>query len=179
MWLAQGDGHNDLFPRAATVILHMACVQRDPVLDSQRIGRARGCQMSQSTADSDRMTVQGLLDEALMSGARVIAGAHRLDAELSWVLPLNEVLAQPDRLDAVAVYARPEALVGNGATLSTLGARGATALVVDGVTPADVARTALPPSFVIIEMGIPVGFAALNRLLAERALSQEVHVMRY
>ena len=28
-------------------------------------------------------------------------------------------------------------------------------------------------------MGFPVGFAALNRLLAERALSQEVHVMRY
>jgi sugar diacid utilization regulator len=135
--------------------------------------------MSQSTADSDRMTVQGLLDEALMSGARVIAGADRLDAELSWVLPLNEVLAQPDRLDAVAVYARPEALVGNGATLSTLGARGATALVVDGVTPAEVEGTALAPSLAIIEMGIPVGFAALNRLLAERALSQEVHVMRY
>ncbi len=32
---------------------------------------------------------------------------------------------------------------------------------------------------VIIEMGLPVGFAVLNRLLAERALSQEVHVMRY
>ena len=100
-----------------TVILHMACVQQDPVRIVNESGERGVCQMSQSTADSDRMTVQGLLDEALMSGARVIAGADRLDAELSWVLPLNEVLAQPDRLDAVAVYARPEALVGNGATL--------------------------------------------------------------
>jgi sugar diacid utilization regulator len=32
---------------------------------------------------------------------------------------------------------------------------------------------------VIVEMSFPVGFAALNRLLAERALNQEVHVMRY
>ena len=129
--------------------------------------------------DSGRMTVQGLLDEALMSGARVFAGADRLGLELNWVLPLNEVLSQPDPLDAVAVYARPEALVGNTGALSALTARGATTLLVDGSVPADVARSGLPPALVVIEMGLPVGFAALNRLLAERALSQEVHVMRY
>lgn len=135
--------------------------------------------MTGSHTDTGRMTVQGLLDEALMSGARVFAGADRLDLELNWVLPLNEVLSQPDPLDAVAVYARPEALVGNTGALSALAARGATTLVVDGSVPADVARSGLPPGLVVIEMGLPVGFAALNRLLAERALSQEVHVMRY
>jgi sugar diacid utilization regulator len=135
--------------------------------------------MTGSHTDTGRMTVQGLLDEALMSGARVFAGADRLDLELNWVLPLNEVLSQPDPLDAVAVYARPEALVGNTGALSALAARGATTLVVDGSVPADVARSGLPQGLVVIEMGLPVGFAALNRLLAERALNQEVHVMRY
>jgi sugar diacid utilization regulator len=135
--------------------------------------------MTRSPTDGGRMTVRGLLDESLMSGARVVAGADRLDVELNWVLPLNEVLSQPDPLDAVAVYARPEALVGNSGALSALAARGATTLLVDGALPADVARSGLPPRLVVIETGLPVGFGPLNRLVAERALSQEVHVMRY
>ena len=114
-----------------------------------------------------------------MSGARVVAGADALDTALNWVLPLNEALSEPNPLDAVAVYARPEALVGNAGALSALPARGATTLVVDGPIPPDTVHSGLPPGMVIIEMGLPVGFAALNRLLAERALSQEVHVMRY
>ncbi|WP_458319526.1 PucR family transcriptional regulator [Mycolicibacterium brisbanense] len=133
--------------------------------------------MAATPTDSERMTVAGLLDESLMSGSRVVAGADRLGVELSWVLPLNEVLTQHDPLDAVAVYARPESLVGNSAALSALIARGATTLLVDGAVPADLGP--LPEGLIVIEFGIPVGFAALNRLLAERALSQEVHVMRY
>lgn len=135
--------------------------------------------MTHSTADPDRMTVRGLLDESPLANARVVAGEELLDRELTWVLPLNEVLSAPEPLDAVAVYARPEALVGNGPSLSALTARGATTLLVDGSVPADVLRYGLPPRLVVVELGIPVGFAALNRLLAERALSQEVHVMRY
>ncbi|MEV0671084.1 helix-turn-helix domain-containing protein [Mycobacterium sp. NPDC050441] len=133
--------------------------------------------MTAPLAETGRMTIQGLLDEALMSGARIVAGADRLDLELSWVLPLNEVLSQHDPLDAVAVYARPESLAGSAPALSALAARGATTLLVDGVLPPDLSP--VPDRLVIIELGIPVGFAALNRLLAERALSQEVHVMRY
>ncbi|OBB28605.1 PucR family transcriptional regulator [Mycolicibacterium peregrinum] len=133
--------------------------------------------MTAPPADTGRMTIQGLLDEALMSGARVVAGTDRLGMELSWVLPLNEVLSQHDPLDAVAVYTRPESLTANGAALSALAARGATTLLVDGVVPPDLGP--VPDRLVIVELGIPVGFAALNRLLAERALSQEVHVMRY
>ncbi|OCB48790.1 PucR family transcriptional regulator [Mycobacterium vulneris] len=133
--------------------------------------------MSAPPADTGRMTIQGLLDEALMSGARIVTGTDRLDLELSWVLPLNEVLSQHDPLDAVAVYARPESLAAGTAALSALAARGATTLLVDGVVPPDLGP--VPDRLVIIELGIPVGFAALNRLLAERALSQEVHVMRY
>jgi sugar diacid utilization regulator len=135
--------------------------------------------MTASPMHSDRLTVHGLLDESLMSGARVVAGVDRLDVELNWVLPLSEVLSQPDRLEAVAVYARPEALAGNSGAMSALVARGAATLLVDGVLPLNFCRSGLPSTLVVIEMGIPVGFAALNRLLAERALNQEVHVMRY
>lgn len=135
--------------------------------------------MTRTHTDGGRMTARGLLDESLMFGARVVSGEDLLDVELNWVLPLNEVLSQPDSLDAVAVYTRPEALVGSGGTLSALIARGATTLLVDGAVPADLVRTGLPPRLVVIELAVPVGFAALNRLLAERALSQEVHVMRY
>nr|WP_236950399.1 helix-turn-helix domain-containing protein [Mycobacterium sp. MS1601] len=114
-----------------------------------------------------------------MAGAQVLAGADRLHAELQWVLPLSEVLSRHDPLDGVAVYSRPEALFGKHGTLTALAARGATTLLVDGSLPAEFLATGLPPSLVVIELGFPVGFAALNRLLAERALNQEVHVMRY
>lgn len=126
----------------------------------------------------DRMTVAGLLDESLMSGARVISGHEQLGRELHWVLPLSEVLSRHEPLDGVAIYARPEALLGTAGALAALAARGATTLVVDGSVPADFPPD-LPAGLVVVEMAFPVGFTALNRLLAERALSQEVHVMRY
>ncbi len=135
--------------------------------------------MSATSDDDDRLTVAGLLDESLMSGARVIAGTDRLQVELQWVLPLTEVLSRPDPLAGVAVYCRPEALIGKHGTLAALAARGATTLLVDGTMPTDLTQSVLPPQLVVIEIGFPVGFAALNRLLAERALNQEVHVMRY
>lgn len=134
--------------------------------------------MSAPVDEDDRLTVAGLLDESLMSGARVLAGADRLHVELQWVLPLSEVLSRPDPLAGVAVYSRPEALIGKHGTLTALAARGATTLLIDGSAPAEL-TAALPPQLVVIELEFPVGFAALNRLLAERALNQEVHVMRY
>ncbi|MBD0323104.1 MAG: helix-turn-helix domain-containing protein [Aldersonia sp.] len=135
--------------------------------------------MAESPTGSGRMTVHGLLDESLLSGARVVAGKEHLDAALSWILPLSEVLSRHDPLAAVAVYARPEALIGSPASLSALRSRGATALIVDGALPPDVADTEIPADLVVVELDFPVGFAALNRLVAERAISQEVHVMRY
>ncbi|CAN5738386.1 hypothetical protein BH10ACT9_BH10ACT9_23990 [soil metagenome] len=135
--------------------------------------------MPEHGSDNDRLTVAGLLDESLMTGARVLVGADRVAAELQWVLPLAEVLSRTDPLDGIAVYTRPEALLGRQGALTALAARGATTLLVDGAVPAEFLESALPPNLVVVEMSFPVGFAALNRLLAERALNQEVHVMRY
>lgn len=144
------------------------------------IGEQHRFDMATAHANADegnRLTIQRLLDEPLMSGARVVAGAERLDDELTWMLPLSEVPPWPDPLDAVALYARPEALRANDTMLTAIAARGATVLVVDG--PIDLPRSALPVGLVVIEMALPVGFGALNRLLAERTLSQELQVMRY
>jgi sugar diacid utilization regulator len=135
--------------------------------------------MAATAADSERMTVQGLLDESLMSGARVVAGADRLDRALTWVLPLSEVPPVPEPLDALAVYARPQTLRDSRATLTAVAARGAATLVVDGAIPSDFPRSGLPAAMVVIEMASPVGFGALNRLLAERTVSYELHAMRY
>ena len=135
--------------------------------------------MSEHGSDSDRLTVSGLLDESLMAGARVLSGADHVLAELHWVLPLAEVLWRTDSLEGIAVYTRAEALLGNRGALAALTARGATTLLVDGAVPAAFLQSSLPSDLVIVEMAFPVGFAALNRLLAERALNQEVHVMRY
>ncbi len=129
--------------------------------------------------DGDQMTIRGLLDESLMSGARVIAGADRLDQALTWVLPLAELPPPPDPLDALAVYVRPEALRDSRPTLAALAARGASTLLLDGALPSDFPHGQLSAGLVVIEMASPVGFAPLNRLLAERSLSQELHVMRY
>jgi sugar diacid utilization regulator len=129
-------------------------------------------------AHDHRMTVRGLLDESPLAGARIVAGADLLDRELTWVLPLGEVASGSEPLDAVAVYARPEALRGIPSVLAALAARGATTLLIDGTVPDDALPTG-PVRLTIVELATPVGFAALNRLLAERALSQEMHVMRY
>ncbi|CAN5397789.1 helix-turn-helix domain-containing protein [soil metagenome] len=138
-----------------------------------------GEEMPEEGTDNNRLTVAGLLDESLMAGARVVVGTDHVLTELHWVLPLAEVLSRTDPLDGIAVYTRPEAVLGNVGALTALAARGARTLLVDGAIPAEFLQAALPAGLVVVEMGFPVGFAALNRLLAERALNQEMHVMRY
>ncbi|MFD6856060.1 PucR family transcriptional regulator [Rhodococcus sp. NPDC060090] len=112
-----------------------------------------------------------------MEGARVAPADVDLDRALTWVLPLGEVLGRYDDLSGVAVYTRPEALTANTQAVSAIAARGAAALIVDGAAPTS--STTWPSGLPVIELDLPVGFAALNRLLAERSLTQEVHVMRY
>ncbi len=126
---------------------------------------------------SPRLTVRGLLDEQLMEGARVVPADVDLDRALTWVLPLGEVMGRYDDLSGVAVYTRPEALTADTQAVSAIAARGAAALIVDGAAPTS--STTWPSGLPVIELDLPVGFAALNRLLAERSLTQEVHVMRY
>lgn len=126
-----------------------------------------------------RLTLGGLLDEALMEGARVISDHADSQAPVTWALPFAEVMTRYDDLAATVVYARPESLAAKPSSLSSLAARSASAIIVDGPLPPAVTREQIPGDLVVIEMGFPIGFSALNRLLAERTLTQEVHVMRY
>nr|VTP00528.1 Purine catabolism regulatory protein [Mycobacterium riyadhense] len=134
---------------------------------------------SEPSIDTNELTIRRLLDESLMSGARVVSGADQLDRELTWILPLTEVPPLPNRLEAVAVYARAEAVAGGGILLASLASRGAAVLVVDGPISAEVRHSGLPTGLVVIEMASRVGFAALSRLFATLTLNQEVPVMRY
>ncbi|NDZ92901.1 PucR family transcriptional regulator [Streptomyces sp. SID6673] len=126
-----------------------------------------------------RLTLGGLLDEALMEGARVVSDRADALAPVTWALPFAEVMTRYDDLSATVVYARPESLAAKPTSMGSLAARSATAIIVDGPLPAAVTPEQIPADLVVIEMGFPIGFSALNRLLAERTLTQEVHVMRY
>ena len=127
---------------------------------------------------SPRLTVQGLLDEKLMAGARVVSGDVHLDRMLDWVLPLSEVTGNYDDLSSIGVYTRPEFLTSERRVLEILAERKAVALIVDGPY-APSTGVSVPAGLVVVQLPLPVGYFALNRLLAERALNQEVHVMRY
>lgn len=132
--------------------------------------------MSARHEQIERLSLRALLEEPLFGTARVLAGGANVDGLLTWCLPWDEVMSRPDPLGEVVVYARPELLSAVGSKLKSLSARGAGALVIDGTAPSD---AEWPPGLPIVELGFPVGFTALNRLLAERALTQEAHVMRY
>nr|WP_308192038.1 helix-turn-helix domain-containing protein [Gordonia zhenghanii] len=101
------------------------------------------------------------------------------NAPVTWALPLAEVMVRYDRLDATIVYARPESLAAKASTFTSLLSRGSSALLVDGPFPTSIDSDDVPDGLTVIEVPLPIGFAALNRLLAERTLTQEVHVMRY
>ncbi|EOM75284.1 PucR family transcriptional regulator [Rhodococcus rhodnii] len=126
-----------------------------------------------------RLTLGGLLDEPLMDGARIVSDGTDTQAPVTWALPLTEVMNRYDDLSATVVYARPESLSAKTAGMSSLAARGASAIIVDGSLPDAVTRDLIPADLVVVELSFPIGFGALNRLLAERTLTQEVHVMRY
>nr|WP_070380985.1 helix-turn-helix domain-containing protein [Rhodococcus sp. WMMA185] len=129
-----------------------------------------------SSEDNERLSVRGLLEEPLMASARVLSGREGLGAAVTWCLPWGEVMGRRDSLSDVAVYARPETLSAHLTELETVVTRGASVLVVDGPAPTEISW---PAALTVVELERSVGFTALNRLLAERALTQEAHVMRY
>ncbi|MEV0947398.1 helix-turn-helix domain-containing protein [Rhodococcus sp. NPDC049939] len=129
-----------------------------------------------SNAEDERLSVRGLLEEPLMASARVLAGEEGLVEAVTWCLPWSEVIDRRDCLSDVAIYARPESLPTKHRELEAVAARRASVLIIDGSAPRDITW---PANLTVVELELPVGFTALNRLLAERALTQEAHVMRY
>lgn len=116
--------------------------------------------MAATPTDSERMTVAGLLDGSLMSGARAWSRAPTASVELSWVLPLSEVLTQHDPLDAVASMLRAaRVMVGNGA--ATVGAHRRAAPRPCWWTARSRPISGHPPGSSSSGFGIPVRFAAL------------------
>lgn len=127
-------------------------------------------------AESERLSVRGLLEEPLFANGRLLSGADHLDRPVTWCLPWDEVMSRPDSLVDVAVYVRPETLANYRGDWRSLAARGAAILIIDGAAPENCRG---PDDVPVFEIGFPVGFTAMNRLLAERALTQQAHVMRY
>ncbi|WP_261984500.1 PucR family transcriptional regulator [Rhodococcus sp. WS3] len=126
--------------------------------------------------EAERLSLRGLLEEPIFDKAHVLSGYDQMDSQVTWCLPWDEVLSRPDSLVGVVVYTRPDTLSGAALALKSLLARGASAVIVDGTAPSS---TVWPKALPAVELAFPVGFTVLNKLLAERALTQEAHVMRY
>lgn len=128
---------------------------------------------------TNELTIGKLLDESLMAGACLVSGVDQLHRELTSILPLTEVPSMPHRLDAVALYARPEVLADGVSLLNAMASRGVPLLLVDGPIPAEFSESGLPTGVVVVEMSSRVGFAALSRLFAKLTLDGELQAMRY
>lgn len=125
----------------------------------------------------DPIDVARLCQEGLLSGAEVIAGAGLLHNEVGWVLPWDQIGA--GEAEGVGLVADARQLDSAGrAGLQSLAERGVSVVFVVGTTPT-ATDLLIDAPFPLVQMAPSVTFPALNRLVAELALSKQAHVLRY
>lgn len=129
------------------------------------------------------VTLGVLLEEPALRSHVLVGPADARDTIVSWVLPLSEVAATTEVLDDVAVFARASDFRDDAERLQSvlrdLGRRRCAAVILAA------ARAALevpPPG-----SGVPpvvladahLDYRAINRLVAEKNLAQDAHVLAY
>lgn len=126
------------------------------------------------------LTVAALLEEPLLRGAALLhpLGGPALGA-VTWALPLAQALVDKSSLDGVLVHLSAiESADLSSESAASLSRRGAVGLIVtsDG-TP--ILPRHLPDTLAIVRMTAAVSFHQLNRLVAEKVLSYQTHVLEY
>ncbi|WP_433288935.1 PucR family transcriptional regulator [Micromonospora sp. CA-244673] len=125
-------------------------------------------------AEPQQLTVGRLLQERLLSPARMTASADVLDTAVTWCLPWDDVAAGADPLTGVVVHARADQV--RAAVLRNIGRRGAAAVVVAGGAGDLTDPLAEVP---VVHVGAHVAFRQLSQLVAELVLARDTHVLRY
>lgn len=123
------------------------------------------------------LTVRSLLEEPVMVGSVVLAGAEALGSHVTWVRPLSDVVADDDRLDRVAVHGRETDL--DARTVLELSRRGVAAVLVREGTGPRWEQQAPPKGLPVIGLAKGARPDLVARHVARLSLAHESHVLRY
>lgn len=134
--------------------------------------------------DHQRMTLGLLLEEPLLRASSVFADAGALERPVSWCLPWSVVTRGAEAVQHILVHVDEDlsAAVVEAVCreIPTLRARGISALAVNTSEPAEQLREAACAAGLPL-LGLPEHTAhlALSRLVAEKNLANEAHVLQY
>jgi sugar diacid utilization regulator len=134
--------------------------------------------------DHDRVTLGALLEEPLLRSSTVVAPADALERPVSWCLPWS-VAARgaevgQDMLVHVDEDLSPAVVEALCREVPTLHARGVAALAVNASEPGELLRdAALAAGLPLLGLPEQTAHLALSRLVAEKNLANEAHVLRY
>ncbi len=134
--------------------------------------------------DHERVTLGSLLEEPLLSSATVVATDDALARPVSWCLPWSVATHGAETGQHMLVHVdedlSPAVVDALCREMPTLHARGVSALAVNASEPGELLRKAACAAGLPL-LGLPgqTAHLALSRLVAEKNLANEAHVLRY
>ncbi len=134
--------------------------------------------------DHERVTLGSLLEEPLLRSCTVVAADDALERPVSWCLPWSVATRGTEAVQHTLVHVDEDlspALIGALCQqVPTLHARSVAALAVNASEPGELLRKAARAAGLPL-LGLPEQTAhlALSRLVAEKNLANEAHVLRY
>ncbi|GEM_PF-1363186 len=140
--------------------------------------------MSARQGDHERVTLGSLLEEPLLCSSSLFAAADALERPASWCLPWSVAARGAEAVQHALIHVdedlSPSLVDALCRELPTLRARGACALAVNTTEPGESLRQAAHVAGLPL-LGLPeqTTHLALSRLVAEKNLANEAHVLRY
>ena len=134
--------------------------------------------------DHERVTLGSLLEESLLRACALFAAPGALERPVSWCLPWSVATRGAESVQHVLVHAdedlSPRVVAALCQEVPALHARGVCALAVNATEPGELLLKAAHAAGLPL-LGLPEQTAhlALSRLVAEKNLANEAHVLRY
>ena len=134
--------------------------------------------------DHERVTLRSLLEEPLLRSSTLVADDDALDRPVSWCLSWSVATRGAEAVQHTLVHVdedlSPAVVDALCQEMPSLRARSVTALAVNASEPGERLRTAACATGLPL-LGLPEQTAhlALSRLVAEKNLANEAHVLRY
>lgn len=159
-----------------------------------RFFRAKVCNVSRTgephagprpVQEPEAVTLGRLLEEPLLRSATLCTGGEEaLDRLVGWCLPWSVATRGSEGVQQVLVHLAEEPSDSETADLcraiSTLAARGAAGVAINGAEPCpDVVRAAGKANLPLLALPDQTSHLALSRLVAEKNLANEAHVLQY